>query len=867
MTRYIYIFVLSTFVSLNVNAQCPGAYDCESAGVLCSIDQLDGFRCETQASPNTDFPFPNLCFGTGTPTNLNWWAFVGNGSPLNLIFNFEPASCENGDGIQAGVFEGSCDGFRVLDCNADCNTSTFTLSGRTLNCETYYIWVNGCDGDICSYTLSVDGNGFPPQLPPLRPLTTKDAICPCNSFEVCMPDLGDCEPTVEWTVDGQPYGRRGCIDIEVPQDAVSGQEIEVCLRATIGNPDNHYAICDQDSICTIFVVDSIDKEELPLLRVPASQKPYSWNGISIFNDCITPPCSTRIEQPDGCCSDICQPIEFFIPDSFGVFSGKTYCDLDSNCMVDSFDLIIPNIEVTLTNQNGDVFQTVSDSQGCYSLAVPFGTYNGNAFSRKDSLEACDSMNNVGINEMSSRLSYDYLFQKDLDCTPLELRFSTLTGRSRPRCDGRQRSIELIIYNPGPDIVPAQDLIISMNDFMRWTPFSSDYNILSLREATYQTRALGVGESETVTLFFTGTCGRNDMGKSLCFLARFNPAYVCNKGEVTAEYCEVILDSYDPNDLTVEPHGELDPRYILKEQQLSGTIRYQNTGTDTAYDVRIELPLDWSQFDISTFQLLSSDAPSVDAHLRDDQAVIFNLPDVRLPHEDIDSVGSIGFVRYTVRAKNSIPIWSVIEQQAAIYFDANPPIYTNTESQTIMPPYVFDSTETELCAGTELLGQIILESKTIVDTIIALGPDTVRTIDITAHPFYYIMKDTVMLRGDSLRGIKVNKDTVLRFYLKTMEGCDSTRVYDIDARSTSVTDIYSAPFVYPNPIINGALTIHWSEGAGSEFKILDTSGKKIKNYKIDHPHSTINIEGIQPGVYLYQWTAQDGKKISGQLIRL
>ena len=33
---------------------------------------------------------------------------------------------------------------------------TFTLSGRTVSCEAYYVWVDGCNGDVCTYTMSVN---------------------------------------------------------------------------------------------------------------------------------------------------------------------------------------------------------------------------------------------------------------------------------------------------------------------------------------------------------------------------------------------------------------------------------------------------------------------------------------------------------------------------------------------------------------------------------------------------------------------------------------------------------------------------------------------------------------------------------------
>ena len=114
------LFTLVCVISLNQSsdAQCPGSFTCEGAGVICSIGDLNGFTCNNPVMPNVTFPFPNLCFGVGVPHNLNWWAFVGCGGPLTLRWNFNPANCETGQGIQAGVFTANCDGSSVWDCNA-----------------------------------------------------------------------------------------------------------------------------------------------------------------------------------------------------------------------------------------------------------------------------------------------------------------------------------------------------------------------------------------------------------------------------------------------------------------------------------------------------------------------------------------------------------------------------------------------------------------------------------------------------------------------------------------------------------------------------------------------------------------------------
>jgi len=296
----------------NIEAQCPAAFDCWASDVLCSINALNGFTCNNPITPNAGFPLPSLCFGAGIPHNLGWWAFIANGEVLSLTFNFDISGCESGQGIQAGVFQGSCDGSSVWDCNDACNRSTFTLYGATRPCEIYYVWVDGCNGDVCTYTMSVNGVGGPPSLPPLPPLTAYGRVYPCGTFKVCAPDLpGGCEPTTQWTIDGKLQNSRDeCIRVNVPESAKPGDSITVCMIATIGNPDVPGGICDQDMVCTEFVIEPILKDTIPCESICFENAPYQWHGLTISSSCISPPCSTRITDPSGCFVDIYQSLIF-----------------------------------------------------------------------------------------------------------------------------------------------------------------------------------------------------------------------------------------------------------------------------------------------------------------------------------------------------------------------------------------------------------------------------------------------------------------------------------------------------------------------------------------------------------------------------
>lgn len=327
-------------------AQCPGSFDCDAAGVICSIDALNGFTCNNPTTPNTQFPTPDLCRGVGVPHNLNWWAFIGAGGALNLTFNFDINSCEIGQGIQAGVFEGDCAGSRIWDCNASCNTSTFTLSGVTTPCEIYYVWVDGCNGDVCTYTMSVNGSGGPPMLPPMPPLIQVGNPCAGGSIDVEFPGFAnDCDPVYQWTVDGMPVGgpNDDFVTVDIPcQEPLN--PIQVCLTATIGNPGGGGgAICDEDFVCTTVVPIP------PPLHIGNCEvycfedQPVFWQGIPITSSCINPPCSVRTTiAGQDCCVDSVKSFILLPPPGIGA-KDTFICDPNIPYIAENFDVYVGEV--------------------------------------------------------------------------------------------------------------------------------------------------------------------------------------------------------------------------------------------------------------------------------------------------------------------------------------------------------------------------------------------------------------------------------------------------------------------------------------------------------------------------------------------
>lgn len=144
----------------------------------------------------------------------------------------------------------------------------------------------------------------------------------------------------------------------------------------------------------------------------------------------------------------------------------------------------------------------------------------------------------------------------------------------------------------------------------------------------------------------------------------------------AEQCLPIIDSYDPNDKKVSPAGVTENKYIPHGTTLNYHIRFQNTGSDTAYTVVIQDTLS-SYLDVSTLQIEQSSHPVTTSLTGTGNPVlVFTFDEIDLPHLSIDEEGSNGYVSFSIAPYDTLPDGTEVHNKAAIYFDYNEPIITN-----------------------------------------------------------------------------------------------------------------------------------------------------------------------------------------------
>jgi|GEM_PF-2169906 len=148
--------------------------------------------------------------------------------------------------------------------------------------------------------------------------------------------------------------------------------------------------------------------------------------------------------------------------------------------------------------------------------------------------------------------------------------------------------------------------------------------------------------------------------------------------------------YDPNDKLVLPSGLGAEHYTLFGDTLEYTVRFQNTGNDTAFNI-IVLDLLDDNLDWTTFEEIGS---SHDMHtfLNINTGLAeFYFDNIQLPDSTTNLIGSQGFVKFRIQHKENLPNPTVIENTASIFFDSNPYIQTNTTFNTFAEQLPFIAT--------------------------------------------------------------------------------------------------------------------------------------------------------------------------------
>ncbi len=139
----------------------------------------------------------------------------------------------------------------------------------------------------------------------------------------------------------------------------------------------------------------------------------------------------------------------------------------------------------------------------------------------------------------------------------------------------------------------------------------------------------------------------------------------------------VTGSFDPNDKSVRTSsGASDGQYFIGlDEWVDYTIRFQNTGTDTAFTVLIRDTIA-VELDLLTTEILGASHP-MDVDVRNQRVLTFTFNDILLPDSNTNEAMSHGAVSFRIRPVGGLAAGTPLVNEADIYFDFNEPVTTNT----------------------------------------------------------------------------------------------------------------------------------------------------------------------------------------------
>ena len=153
-----------------------------------------------------------------------------------------------------------------------------------------------------------------------------------------------------------------------------------------------------------------------------------------------------------------------------------------------------------------------------------------------------------------------------------------------------------------------------------------------------------------------------------------------------EDCSVVVGSYDPNSKEGLPYGYSEQHQIERNTDLEYTIHFQNVGTDTAFTVVIRDTIA-AWLNPATIRPGASSNPYKFDFYGEGSNIKFTFDNINLPDSAKTQAGSQGFVTYRIAQKPGVPFGTNILNNAAIYFDFNEPVITNTTRHLVDTSFV------------------------------------------------------------------------------------------------------------------------------------------------------------------------------------
>ncbi len=359
-------------------------------------------------------------------------------------------------------------------------------------------------------------------------------------------------------------------------------------------------------------------------------------------------------------------------------TGTVYFDANSNNVFDSGETGIPSVNLkilpsgllTYSNSNGK-FRFGDVSQGTHQVVVYPPT--GSSSTMTDTQTVVVS--NLGTYNVMFGLSNNVQYLLDLytrdsraRCASLYTNFTRILNRGNTTIDGVYYFIKdsSVTFHPittaDADSVKGDTAFFS---FSNLAPFAKESRIIYCDLPSITVLPIGSILRSNVTAYILDNGGNIVVGS-----------------DVTGNSAIGVSCSFDPNDKQVSPVGLDSLGYVPHNTILDYRIRFQNTGNDTAYRVVVLDTLS-ADLDLSTFEFLDASHSVVTELDPVSRELKFIFDNIFLVDSTTNEPASNGYIDFRISPNANLMDSTSIYNRAAIYFDFNPPVITNSVVNTFV----------------------------------------------------------------------------------------------------------------------------------------------------------------------------------------
>lgn len=353
---------------------------------------------------------------------------------------------------------------------------------------------------------------------------------------------------------------------------------------------------------------------------------------------------------------------------------------------------------TITAENARVELKLDSFYTLLSSTIPWSNVNGNTYTFE-------------LGDVPAATCGDFLVRFNLSCDAVlgqthcteaqifpdsscsaQGAWSGAQLKARGYCDGNE--VKFIIENKGANMATPSNYIVVEDILVMTPPVNNPFTLLAgnseiitvpANGATWRLEAeqpVGYPWGQVASATVEG-CGLNSAGKfSLGFVNLFPQD---DQAPIIDIDCQENSGSFDPNDKQGFPTGVLTEHYIPLATPIDYLIRFQNTGTDTAFTVVIRDTLD-ADLDVLSIRPTGGSHPYT-FNLIGENVAQFVFANILLPDSNVNEAASHGYIKFNISPKKDVLNGAVVENQAAIFFDFNDPVITNKTTHTLGEKYL------------------------------------------------------------------------------------------------------------------------------------------------------------------------------------